>query len=99
MISPRIIPSIWLTLAVASSLAVLGWALWPTDEVVDPTTSPATRQAPTAGHRLIGQKKVVRRWADEDSFADLWIYGDLKQGFEEAQRTGKPVLVTYRCVP
>ncbi|MAD33337.1 MAG: hypothetical protein CMJ88_06220 [Planctomycetes bacterium] len=55
--------------------------------------------APPPGERLVGQKSVVRRWADNDEFADLWIYGDLEQGFEEAQQTGRPLLVTYRCVP
>ena len=54
---------------------------------------------PPPGERLLGQKGVIRRWADNDDFADLWIYGDLDQGFEEAQQTGRPLLVTYRCVP
>jgi serine protease Do len=28
-----------------------------------------------------------------------WIYNDFKKGFAEAKRTGKPLLVTLRCVP
>jgi serine protease Do len=28
-----------------------------------------------------------------------WIYNDWKRGFEEAKRTGKPLLVVLRCVP
>jgi len=28
-----------------------------------------------------------------------WIYNDYKQGFEQAKRTGKPLLVVLRCVP
>ncbi|MEQ1862490.1 MAG: Trx7/PDZ domain-containing (seleno)protein [Chthoniobacteraceae bacterium] len=28
-----------------------------------------------------------------------WIYGDFERGFAEAKRTGKPLLVTLRCVP
>ncbi len=28
-----------------------------------------------------------------------WIYNDLDKGFEEAQRTGKPLLVVFRCIP
>jgi hypothetical protein len=28
-----------------------------------------------------------------------WIYNDFQKGFAEAQRTGKPLLVTLRCVP
>jgi serine protease Do len=28
-----------------------------------------------------------------------WIYNDLPAGFEEARRTGKPMLVVLRCIP
>lgn len=28
-----------------------------------------------------------------------WIYNDFQKGFAEAKRTGKPLLVTLRCVP
>ncbi len=28
-----------------------------------------------------------------------WIYNDLDKGFAEAQRTGKPLLVVFRCIP
>jgi hypothetical protein len=28
-----------------------------------------------------------------------WIYNDWRKGFEEAARTGKPLLVVLRCVP
>lgn len=28
-----------------------------------------------------------------------WIYNDYERGFEEAKRTGKPVLVVLRCIP
>jgi len=28
-----------------------------------------------------------------------WIYNDLPRGFAEANRTGKPLLVTLRCIP
>jgi hypothetical protein len=31
--------------------------------------------------------------------ADGWIYNDIARGFEEAKRTGKPLFVTFRCVP
>ena len=30
---------------------------------------------------------------------DRWIYNDWKRGFEEAKKTGKPLLVVLRCVP
>jgi len=28
-----------------------------------------------------------------------WIYNDLAQGFTEAARTRKPMLVVFRCIP
>ncbi len=30
---------------------------------------------------------------------DFWIYNDVEAGFAEAKETGKPVLVTFRCIP
>ena len=28
-----------------------------------------------------------------------WIYDDVDKGFAEAKKTGKPLLVSFRCVP
>ena len=28
-----------------------------------------------------------------------WYYNDLNAGYAEAAKTGKPLLVTFRCVP
>jgi hypothetical protein len=28
-----------------------------------------------------------------------WIYDDLGAGFAEAKRTGRPLMVVFRCVP
>lgn len=28
-----------------------------------------------------------------------WIYNDASKGFAEAARTGKPLLVVFRCIP
>lgn len=30
---------------------------------------------------------------------DVWVYNNIRQGMEEARRTGKPLFVTFRCVP
>ncbi|NIP95596.1 MAG: thioredoxin family protein, partial [Akkermansiaceae bacterium] len=30
---------------------------------------------------------------------EQWIYNNLAAGFAKAQETGKPLLVTFRCVP
>ncbi len=42
-------------------------------------------------------RKLRRRLAD--NAADFWIYDDLEQGQTEAAETGKPLLVSFRCVP
>ena len=34
-----------------------------------------------------------------DEAADFWIYDDLEHAYAEGKRTGKPVLVSFRCVP
>ena len=31
--------------------------------------------------------------------ADHWIYNDIQAGFAEAKKTGKPLFITFRCVP
>ena len=31
--------------------------------------------------------------------SDRWIYNDYQRGFEEAKKTGKPLMVVLRCVP
>lgn len=43
--------------------------------------------------------QIVQNMSRKDRFADFWIYGDLEAGFARAKKTGKPLLVTYRCVP
>ena len=41
----------------------------------------------------------VRSDRNEVQAGGLWIYNDLSRGFEEARKTGKPLLVVLRCVP
>ena len=38
---------------------------------------------------------------DHDTLQDdaRWHYNDVQKGFEEAKKTGKPLLVVLRCVP
>ena len=31
--------------------------------------------------------------------SDRWVYNDVKSGFSEAKKTGKPLMVVLRCVP
>ena len=42
--------------------------------------------------RVLNDRKEVAN-------AGQWIYNDLAEGFAEAGRTGKPLLVVFRCVP
>src|SRR5262245_7321438 len=55
---------------------------------------------------------VVAQWAgaqtrEEKVRADrkkveaegFWIYNDLARGYDEAKKTGKPMLVVLRCIP
>ena len=37
-----------------------------------------------------------RQRAVDDGY---WIYNNLEKGFEEAQQSGKPLLVVFRCIP
>ena len=30
---------------------------------------------------------------------DYWVYDDFEKGRKEAERTGKPMLVVFRCLP
>ncbi|MBO93520.1 MAG: signaling protein [Opitutales bacterium] len=36
---------------------------------------------------------------DHSKQGDHWIYNDIEKGFAEAKRTGKPLFITFRCVP
>ena len=48
-----------------------------------------------------GQTREEKVRADKSKFETStdWIYNDVEQGFAEAKRTGKPLLVTLRCIP
>lgn len=99
MLSSSAVGLLALLLVTASS-----WYLWsrPAYSVEQRATAGAGARGngvPQRGERLVDEKRAVRRWAEEDQFANLWIYGDLKRGFENARQSGKPLLVTYRCVP
>lgn len=44
------------------------------------------------------REKVLKDRADVQADGH-WIYNDLPQGFTQASRTGKPLLVVFRCIP
>ncbi len=35
----------------------------------------------------------------KDNAADFWIYDDIDKGFAQSAETGKPLLVSFSCVP
>jgi len=41
----------------------------------------------------------LRKNLKDTNVADHWIYDDIAACFAEARETGKPLLVTFRCVP
>jgi len=50
------------------------------------------------------EKKLTRDQMVHKDKADLqrideWIYNDLEQARAEARRTGKPLMVVFRCIP
>jgi len=48
-----------------------------------------------------GQDRRSKVLGDRDRVesSGFWIYNDLPRGFSEAKKTGKPLLVTFRCIP
>jgi hypothetical protein len=57
-----------------------------------------------AGAALAQEKKKDRETKVRDDKARFeadakWIYDDLPRGVEEAKKTGKPLLVVFRCIP
>lgn len=53
--------------------------------------------APLAAKAQDGNRQLQKSLNDTEVHAS-WIYNDVKAGFAEAKKTGKPVLVTFRCV-
>ncbi len=57
-----------------------------------------------AGAALAQEKKPDRETKVRDDKARVeadakWIYDDLPRGIEEAKKSGKPLLVVFRCIP
>jgi serine protease Do len=45
------------------------------------------------------REEKVRSDRERVESEGFWIYNDLARGFDEAKRTGKPLVVTLRCIP
>jgi hypothetical protein len=48
---------------------------------------------------LADDKAQLRDALKDDGLEGDWIYDDLPGAFAEAKRTGKPLMVVFRCVP
>ena len=42
---------------------------------------------------------TTKRQRLKDKAADFWIYDDIDKGYAQSAETGKPLLVSFRCVP
>ena len=45
------------------------------------------------------QDATGKRERLKDNAAGFWIYDDIDAGYSKAAETGKPLLVSFRCVP
>jgi hypothetical protein len=53
----------------------------------------------SAGAFAQEREKKVRHDRQSVEEAGFWVYNDLPRGIAEAKKTGKPLLVTIRCIP
>ncbi len=51
-----------------------------------------------AQNKLTRDQMVHKDKADVQQIEE-WIYNDLEQARAEARRTGKPLMVVFRCIP
>lgn len=58
----------------------------------------AATAAQSAEKKLTRDQMVHKDKADLQRI-DEWIYNDLEQARAEARRTGKPLMVVFRCIP
>ncbi len=54
---------------------------------------------PLSAETVKDREGAVRADKAKMETSERWIYNDFEAGFEEAQRTGKPLMVVLRCVP
>ena len=59
-----------------------------------PAPAQDAKDAPEARDAAAAKRKRLR-----DNAADFWIYDDVDKGYVKAAETGKPLLVSFRCVP
>jgi len=57
--------------------------------------------APTISAQDVQKKRRDAVLNDKKQFDldDYWVYDDFEMGRKEAEKTGKPMLVVFRCLP
>ena len=49
--------------------------------------------------QFLGDESFPVEWESEKEKDLFWVYDDLEAATAKAEKTGKPLLVTFRCVP
>lgn len=52
-----------------------------------------------AGLLLAKDADKLKDALQDDLVHESWIYEDVERGYHEATKSGKPLLVSFRCVP
>lgn len=55
--------------------------------------------AAQAAEKKITRDQMVRNDIAEVAQIDEWIYNDLGKAQAEAKRSGKPMMIVFRCIP
>ena len=48
---------------------------------------------------VAGDDTALRELLQDHKFANGWIYEDIDAGYDEALKSGKPLIVCFCCVP
>ena len=48
---------------------------------------------------LAKDEPALKEALEDHLVSDAWIYDDIEKGFAASKKTGKPLLVAFRCVP
>lgn len=54
---------------------------------------------PAYGEEKLTRKDQVLRDKEVVGEDESWVYNDLEAGLAEAKRTGKAMLIVFRCIP
>ncbi len=48
---------------------------------------------------LLAKERGLKDVLDDSLASEAWIYDDLAAGFKQAKKSGKPLLISFTCVP